>query len=56
MDNDNIIVMNAGSVAEIGPPLELLQREGSMLRQLGISAGNLDHLIQRAAGESYTAT
>jgi len=52
VDNDKIVIMNAGSVMEFGPPLELLQREGSMLRTLGISAGNLDQLIRRATGDS----
>ena len=51
VDCDKIVVMNAGAVAEFGPPLELLQREGSMLRTMGIDCGgleNLIHLAQRA--------
>merc|ERR1712032_1364805 len=51
VDCDKIIVMNAGAVAEFGPPLELLQKEGSMLRTMGIDCGgleNLIHLAQRA--------
>ena len=52
VDNDKIVVMNAGSVAEFGPPLELLQREDGMMRQMAVAAGNLDHLIQRAAGDT----
>jgi len=54
VDNDKVIVMNAGSVAEYGPPIELLQREGSQLRALGVSAGNLSELIQRASKGRFT--
>ena len=45
MDCDKIVVMNAGMVAECGPPLELLQKEGSMLRAMGIDSGGLENLI-----------
>ena len=50
VDNDKVVIMDAGSVTEFGPPFELLQKEGSMLRTLGINAGNLDQLIGRATG------
>ena len=58
VDCDKIAVMNAGAVAEFGPPLELLQQEGSMLRRMGIDSGgleNLIHLAQRARSGDKTS-
>ena len=48
VDCDKIVVMNAGAVAEFGPPLELLQKEGSMLRAMGMDSGGLENLIRLA--------
>ena len=51
--------MNAGNVAECGPPLELLQKEGSMLRTMGIDSGGLENLIllaQRAQSGDMTTS
>ena len=59
VDCDKIVVMNAGAVAEFGPPLELLQKEGSMLRAMGVDSGgleNLVHLAQRAQSGGKTST
>ena len=49
VDHDKIIVMKAGAVVEFGPPLELLQRRGGVLRSLGKSSRNLNHLVRRAS-------
>ena len=49
VDHDKIIVMKAGSVVEFGTPLELLQRKDGMLRSLGKSSRNLNHLVRRAS-------
>ena len=34
LDSDYILVMDNGSVAEFGPPNELLRREGSVFHKL----------------------
>ena len=59
VDCDKIVVMHAGAVAECGPPLELLQKEGSMLRKMGIESGGLENLMflaQRARSGGTTPT
>ena len=50
-DYDRIFVMDAGELVEVGPPAELLAREGSYFRSMAVEMGEeeLRSLQTRAA-------
>lgn len=48
---DRICVMDAGAIAELGPPLELWRREGSIFRSMCDRSGIREDDIRRAAAE-----
>jgi ATP-binding cassette subfamily C (CFTR/MRP) protein 1 len=54
MDSDRVLVLDAGAVAEFGPPAELLQQEGGAFAALVAQTGkkNAEHLRRLAAGGS----
>jgi len=45
---DNVLVMDQGRTAEFAPPLELIQREGSLFRQMCVTSGDYDELYATA--------
>lgn len=51
VDYDRVVVMHAGTVAEVGPPLQLLLQEDPpiMFRQMAVSSGNLETLVAIAS-------
>ena len=49
---DKVVVLNEGTVAECGSPLELMQREGSMFRSMCVSSGDYEGLLQIAKAKA----
>ncbi|KAI0758154.1 multidrug resistance-associated ABC transporter [Fomes fomentarius] len=52
MDADKILVLDAGHIAEFGPPSELLKNEKGMLRALVDESGDRDKLYEMANASS----
>jgi ABC-type transport system involved in cytochrome bd biosynthesis fused ATPase/permease subunit len=54
MDNDRILVMDAGKMVEFGHPFELIQNENSHLRMLIDQTGpSTAQMLMGVARESY---
>lgn len=45
---DNVLVMDQGRVAEYAEPFELINREGSIFRQMCVTSGDFDELYASA--------
>lgn len=52
---DRVLVMDQGQRAEFAAPLELLQQEGSLFRQMCVTSGDFDELYATAE-QAYRAT
>jgi ATP-binding cassette subfamily C (CFTR/MRP) protein 1 len=52
---DRICVMEDGQVAELGPPLELFRKEGSIFRQMCVRVGITEKQIENATPRLYEA-
>jgi ABC-type multidrug transport system fused ATPase/permease subunit len=49
---DKIIVMHEGAVAEIGAPIELLDRQDSLFRKMSIASGDYENVVRIARAAS----
>jgi hypothetical protein len=58
MDSDRVLVLDAGAVAEYGPPSELLALQGGAFAALVAQTGtkNAEHLRKLAAGGPASAS
>lgn len=45
MDNDRILVMDAGSIVEVGTPFQLLEKDGGFLKNLVDQTGTSSAMV-----------
>jgi len=54
MDNDSVLVMDAGQIVEFGAPHKLLQRkDGALLKLVNQNDATTVKFLKRIASESY---